>query len=204
MFFCCMDATGYARRKSMEEDTGCGGCTLFASPVPLAGRISAKSYLVLEPCWPHVDLGEEQLRKKSQLKSLAVDFFSRAQQGIILPIRNGLARREQDCVFLLDKHFRYISLHWGDGSQHTLFLSELLEPRRGQDVSRSFPDVREPDMCVLIGSATDAQSFLCYFPLKTEADDFFTCVSILRLTVRFAKQNEQHPEAASLHTPSLR
>lgn len=110
-----------------------------------------------------------------------------------------VGRRE--CFLLLDTCFRHICLRWDDGTENLLRLLELMEPRRGQDVSPLCAWARDVEKCVLLGTAGDTQSFLCCFPLKAEADDFYSCITILRLSVRFALQAQESPDSPKSHDP---
>lgn len=85
------------------------------------------------------------------------------------------------CFLVLDTSFTRLSFYPADGSRHVLLLRDLAEPSRGKALSCG---LSSPERCVAVGIVQEPRRFVCLFDDSEEADNFFTCITILRLALR--------------------
>lgn len=89
--------------------------------------------------------------------------------------------------------------------EHTIPLQDLGEPCRGIELSERFPNLGNFFDCVLIRTVRGAQRFICRFPTAEDAEQFFTCMSILRLSATVGRVRGDAPvgtrEPLDAHDP---
>mmetsp|Transcript_69516 Transcript_69516/g.194924 ORF Transcript_69516/g.194924 Transcript_69516/m.194924 type:complete len:188 (+) Transcript_69516:101-664(+) len=133
------------------------------------------------PCPPVVKHNDRREKEKTRLKALTEDFFSRAQRGMEVALVDEASGSPVACFLVLDTSFTRLSFYPADGSRHVLLLRDLAEPSRGKALSCG---LSSPERCVAVGIVQEPRRFVCLFDDSEEADNFFTCITILRLALR--------------------
>jgi len=131
--------------------------------------------------------------QKVAMKSMAIDFLRAAEHGIALSLVDPCTGVSRYCTFLLDMCMQSGIFMGKAGVEHILDLRDLDELRRGMDVRQMFPNVGGPADAVLLRTVAGAQCFVCRFSSTKDAETFFACMSILRLSVCIAAGKQVVP-----------
>jgi len=139
------------------------------------------------------DSEESRSQKKKDMKQMALQFFRRAESGIAIQLLQPTAMG-MPYIFQVDKKLitgflRPVAGIQKAGIEYRFLLNDVDSVHKGADIAQVMPHLgTSTSTCVMVSTLRGGQVFVFRFTNEEEADTFFTCMTILRLSVNIAAE----------------